>query len=237
MISLGFVLALTWVSWIARYLLPAYPALTIVASHTLVELSERLKRWFDPLGKLYFYAVATALAFVITAGVLSISTYSIVSYLTGKTSRQQTLSQWSYYQPIRFINSLPKDARILVIGVQLTYGIEREHLMDEGWFAKNWRRALVRNTSFEEVSEDLKQQGFTHILYSASLFKFAALEGTQGTGGLDLISVKQAEFSPEASRLGPEYQLLRNWSTFTMYKSKFLETVYSDDTYEVFRIK
>jgi len=236
-LSLGFVFAVTWTSWIARYLLPAYPALTIVASYTLIELSDRLKSRQASLEKLSFYAVACALAAVLAAGVKTMKTFNSFTFLTGQASRRETVSQFTYYQPIRFINSLPSNARILVIGAQLTYGIEREHLTDEGWFATKWRRVLVRNASYEEINEDLKQHGFTHIFYSEGIFKFAAIMGTQGTGGTDMMFVSQKELSPEARRLGPEYQLLRNWSTFSLYKSKFLETIYSSDGYEVLRIK
>lgn len=237
-LSVGFVFAVTWTSWIARYLLPAYPALTIVAAYTLVELSERLKPRFPSLEKLYIYAIAAALGVVLTGSILSIRTFNSVSYLTGKRSRQQTISRFTYYQPIRFINtSLPSNARILLVGAQLSYGIEREHLTDEIWFATKWRRVLIRNTSFEAVNEDLKQQGFTHIFYSDGLFKFAAQMGTEGTGGTEMISVNKHNLSAEARRLGPEYQHLRNWSTFTFYKMKFLETLYSAEGYEVLRIK
>jgi len=237
-LSLGFVFVVTWNSWIARYLLPAYPALTIVASYTLVELSEKLKPRFAPLEKLYIYVIAAALGVVLTGSILSMRTFKSVSYLTGEASRRKAVSRLSYYQPIRFINTnLPSNARILLVGVQLSYGIEREHLTDEIWFATKWRRLLVRNTSYEAVNEDLKQQGFTHIFYSDGIFKFAALMGTQGTGGTEMISLNKDNLSPEAQRLGPEYQLLRNWSTFTLYKMKFLEPLYSADGYEVLRIK
>jgi 4-amino-4-deoxy-L-arabinose transferase-like glycosyltransferase len=236
-LSLGFIFAVTWTSWIARYLLPAYPALTIVVSYTLIELSERLKSRRASMERLPLYAVACALAVVIAAGVKTMTTFNSVSFLTGHTSRRETVSRFTYYEPIRFINSLPSNARILVIGAQLTYGIEREHLTDEGWFATKWRRVLVHNASYEGINEDLKKQHFTHIFYSDGIFKFAAIMGTQGTGGTDMMSVNQKELSPEARRLGPEYQLLRNWSTFTLYKSKFLETLYSRDGYEILRIK
>jgi hypothetical protein len=62
--------------------------------------------------------------------------------------------------------------------------------------------------------------------------------GTQGTGGTDMISVNEVALSDEARRLGPDYQLLRNWATFTLYKRKFLETLYSDEYgYQVLKIK
>jgi hypothetical protein len=143
------------------------------------------------------------------------------------------------YRPIHFINTnLPPDARIFILGAQLNYGLERKFVTDENWFATKWRRLLIRNPSIDEVHEDLKRQGFTHVLYSPDLFRFAALMGTQGTGGTDMISVNEVALSDEARRLGPDYQLLRNWATFTLYKRKFLETLYSDEYgYQVLKIK
>jgi hypothetical protein len=62
--------------------------------------------------------------------------------------------------------------------------------------------------------------------------------GTKGAGGMEMISINTAGTSEEAMRLGPEYYLLRNWSTFTLYKKKFLESIYSDENgYEVLRIR
>ena len=82
------------------------------------------------------------------------------------------------------------------------------------------------------VYEKLKAQGFTHIFYSPTLFLFAAEMGVEGTGGMSLIA------QGEGVKKSPEYPLLRNWSTFTLYKQKFLEPVYSDKNgYEILRIK
>jgi len=239
LLSVGFVFAVTATSWIARYLLPAYPSLTIVAAYTLVALSERVKPRLPAFEKLPLYAVAAALGVVIAAGVISMQIFNSFGYLTGRTSYRESIAQFTYQRPIQFINTqLPPNARILVIGAQLTYGIERDYVGDESWFATKWRRLLARNGSLQEVNDDLKRQGFTHVLFSAELFKFAALMGTHGTGGMELIASGKDDRSEEARRLGPEYQLLRNWSTFTMYQQQFLEPVYADEYhYEIFRIK
>ena len=238
-LSLGFVFAVTSTSWIARYLLPAYPALTIVAIYTLVALSERLKMRIPVLERLPIYLVAGCLGVVLSAGIRFMGEYRSLSFLTGRSSRQDLISPLLYYRPIDFINTnLPPDARIFVLGAQLNYGLERDYLTDETWFATKWRRLLIRNSSIDEVNEDLKRQGFTHVFYSPDLFRFAALMGTQGTGGTEMISVNEVGLSDEARRLGPDYQLLRNWSTFTLYKKKFLETLYSDEYgYQVLKIK
>lgn len=238
LVSLAFVFAVTWTSWIARYLLPAYPALTIVAIHTLTSILKRFREQRSA-ERISLYAVAAALGVTISASAQAMIKYDSLSYLTGKSSRLETITPLTYYKPIQFINNhLPPEARILIVGAQLNYGIERPYLSDESWFATKWRRLMVRNDSFEGIHEDLKRQGFTHIFFSADLFKFAAMMGTEGTGGMEMIAKDGNELSNEARRLGPEYQLLRNWSTFTMYKRKFLETLYSDEYgYQVFRIK
>jgi 4-amino-4-deoxy-L-arabinose transferase-like glycosyltransferase len=224
-LSLGFVFLVTWNSWIARYLVPAYPALTVVAAYTLVGLADRIKQQ-----KLIIFVLAGALGVIVAIGLKSMMTFNSFSYLAGITSRRQTVARFTYYRPIEFINTqTPATARILVIGDQLSYGIERDYVGDESWFATKWRRLLVRNSSLAEVTEDLMRQGFTHVLYSPELFKFAVLMGTQGTGGMEMITSHQTS---------PEYQVLRNWSTFTAYQQQYLEPVYEDSNhFYVFKIK
>src|SRR6185295_3579553 len=100
-------------------------------------------------------------------------------------------------KPIDFINrSSPDNARVMFIGAQLNYGIERPYAADESWFATRWRRLLVQNNSLEEVNQQLKREGFTHILYSPSIFPFAAAMGTKGTGGMDLMTLTPEDASP-----------------------------------------
>jgi hypothetical protein len=204
---------------------PAYPALTVVAAYTLVGLADRIKQQ-----KLIIFVLAGALGVIVAIGLKSMMTFNSFSYLAGITSRRQTVARFTYYRPIEFINTqTPATARILVIGDQLSYGIERDYVGDESWFATKWRRLLVRNSSLAEVNEDLMRQGFTHVLYSPELFKFAVLMGTQGTGGMEMITSHQTS---------PEYQVLRNWSTFTAYQQQYLEPVYEDSNhFYVFKIK
>ena len=234
-LATGFVFAVTATSWIARYLLPAYPALTIVAAYTLTAVSQRIA----VLRSLPTFLLAALLGVVVSASILSMRKFNSLRFVTGMVSRQELLARFTYYKPIDFINrSLPENARVMLIGAQLNYGIERPYVGDETWFVTKWRRLLVQNNSLEEVNEDLKRQGFTHILYSPAVFPFAAQMGTKGTGGMELIAQNQEDASPQARRLGPDYQFLRNWSTFTLYQQKYLEIVYSDHNgYFVLKIK
>jgi 4-amino-4-deoxy-L-arabinose transferase-like glycosyltransferase len=237
-LSLAFVLSVTSRSWIARYLLPAYPSLTIVASYTLTTLGERLRQNVSFAHKLPRYALAIALSMVVTECAISVRQFACFGFLAGRISRHEFLIRLSGYEPIDFINQLPTTARVMMIGAQMNYGIQRDYLTDETWFATKWRRLLVRNSSLEEVNEDLKRQGVTHILFAPRLFTLAAKWGIKGTGGMDLISSNKIPVSEESRKLGPEYPLLRNWATFTLYQGKFLENVYSDKNgYQIFKIK
>lgn len=234
-LAVAFVFIVTLTSWIARYLVPAYPALTIVAAYTLARLSEQLKSRFSLAKILPLYVLAILFAIVGAACAASIRQFKTLQYVSGSISRHDFLAPIPFYGPLDFINTqLPQRTRVLTIGAQMTYGLERPYYADESWFATKWRRLLVRNDSLEDVNQELKAKGFTHILYDPSLFMFAARMGLEGTGGMSLL----AKSENGAAAKSPEYPLLRNWATFTLYKERFLEPVYTDEYgYEVLRIK
>jgi len=238
-VSLAFVFSVVLTSWIARYLVPAYPTLTIVASYVLVKLSKKFESRSAGLRKLSVYVLSIALGIILATCIASILQFRSLQYISGLISREEFLTVLSDYRPIQFMNSqLPASARVMSIGAQMCYGLRLPYESDESWFATKWRRLLVRNDSLERVNEDLKRQGFTHIVFSPNLFKFAAWMGVQGTGGMSLMARGDESLPQRQSGLGPEYVLLRNWSTFTLYEEKFLEQVYSDENgYQVFRIK
>ena len=233
-IGLAFVFGVTFTSWIARYLVPAYPALTIVAVYTLWTLRRRLEPRLAIAKRIPVYALALVFVPVIAACIASLQSFGSLEYLAGRVSHHEFLARLTHYQPIEFINQkLPATTRVMMIGAQMNYGLKRPYYSDESWFMTKWRRLLVQNGSLEEVNETLKQQGFTHILYGRTLNIFAAQMGLEGTGGMSLIAKPEGGATPR----NPEYPLLRNWSTFTLYKERYLELVYTDDNYDVFRIK
>jgi hypothetical protein len=156
-----------------------------------------------------------------------------LGFVSGSISRHTFLAPLVFYRPLDFINTqLPLNARVMSVGAQMSYGLNHPHLADETWFTTKWRRLLTREDSLERVNAQLKAQGVTHILYNPSLFIFAAQMGVEGTGGMNLISSDES-----GPARGLEYQLLRNWSTFTLYRERYLEPVYTDEYYEVLRIK
>lgn len=238
-LSFIYVLNVVATTWVARYLLPAYPPLTILSAYAISCASDRLRHRTSVARKLPAYAVAVALSMVVLAGALLMRYFNSFSFLAGTTSEHDFRRSLSYYRPINFINEkLPPDARVMIVGAQMNYGIKRDYLTDESWFATKWRRLLVRNPSLEEVNQDLKQQGFTHVFYSPGQFKYSAELGIEGTGGMSLMAAAETSVSGEIDPRSFEYQVLRNWATFSVYQSHFLETLYEDENgYYIYKIK
>jgi len=247
-----FVLA-TWSTWIARYLLPAYPALTILTAYTLVSVGDWLKRKNARLGELPLYLVLFALSVLVATSFKSLIGRNAFPFVAGTISRRDFMRGFSYYRPVDFINTeLPSDARIMSIGAQMTYGLQRPYLSDETWYTTKWRRLLVHNDSLEGVRQDLKRQGVNYILFDPGLFLFAAEMGLdQGQVvppvprplaarmlGAKFESDNELKRSlDEARRLGPNFLLLRNWATFAQFRDAYLEPVYSDEHgYKIYRI-
>lgn len=248
-----FVLA-TSNSWIARYLLPAYPALSILTAYTLVAAGDWLKQKSPALGRLPVYLVLVALTVVIATNLKSVLGRSSIGFIAGTTSRRDFMREFAYYPPVDFINSeLPADARVMSIGVQMIYGMQRPCLTDETWYTTKWRRLLVHNNSLSDVHEDLKRQGINYVLYNPGVYVFAAEMGLDQGQVVPPVPRPLAaaalgtKFDPandlkqsfeEARSLGSDFPLLRNWATFEQYREKYLEEVYSDEYgYTIYRVK
>lgn len=247
-----FVMA-TWSSWIARYLLPAYPALSILTAYTLVTVGDWFKQKSETLSHVPIYVVSIALTVVVATSFKSLIGRNAFPFVAGTISRRDFMRGFSYYRPVDFINTqLPADARIMSIGAQMTYGLQRPYLSDETWYATKWRRLLVHNSSLDDVHEDLKRQGVNYVLFDPGVFLFAAEMGLDqgqvvppvpsplaaaalGTTFASENELKQS--FAEARRLGPNFLLLRNWATFVQFSDKYLEPVYRDDNgYRIYRV-
>jgi len=248
-----FVMA-TWSSWIARYLLPAYPALSIIAAYTLVTAGDWLKPKSELLSRLPLYLVLIALTVVVATSLKTLAGRNSYSFIAGTTSRRDFMRGFTYYRPVDFINTeLPADARVMSLGAQMTYGLQRPYLSDETWYTTKWRRLLVHNDSLANVHQDLKRQGVNYILFDSGLYLFASQMGLEqgqvvppvprplaaAALGLKYETDNDLKQSfEEARRLGPNFPLLRSWATFADYRDKYLEEVYSDENgYRIYRLR
>jgi 4-amino-4-deoxy-L-arabinose transferase-like glycosyltransferase len=253
-LSTCYFLIATQSTWIARHLLPAYPAWTIITAFTLVTVGDWLKKRAAFARNLPIYLTALALGVVVSSSVRSLRETNALSFIAGSTSRRDFMRGFTWYRPLEFINTeLPADARIMMIGAQMTYGLRREYLSDELWYTTKWRRLLVHNSSLQEVHEDLKSQGVNYVLFSPGLFLFAAANGLENgivvpesprplaakIFAIDMKSANEVKSGfEEAQKLGSDFPVLRNWATFSVYQKKFLEPVYSDeDGYRIYRLR
>jgi len=225
--SIIFFVATISISWIARLLLPVYPPLTLISAYALTRLADRAAR-FDrhaiyTFGARLLPALAVALALgptLLIGSLHSISTNDM-SFITGRISRSEYMKKFYYYPPSYFINhSTPEGSRVMMIGAQTCYDLQRDYIADVNWDSTEWRRLLVRNRTFQELDQDIRGLGITHVWVAYGLFTFVAEMGRANYPNVSGLRVNS----------GPDYQAqLMNWSTLDLYSSRFLEPIYSDD--------
>ena len=219
-LSLGFYVAVARTSWVARILLPVYPAMTVLAAYLISEVAERLKSGF----RIAVLLPAAALLFVVwpvaSATLSQMRKQGDWSFITGSRSRREYMYDFFYYPAIDFINhNLPADACVLMIGAQESYDLRREYVADVNWDTMEWRRVLARNASMDDVNVELKGRGITHVLLASNLFYYAARMGREGLPNV----------SGYIKASGPDYgSQLRTLATFGSYQNRFLDQVYSD---------
>lgn len=229
-LSAGFFIGSASSTWIARFLLPLYPALTILSAAALADLSSRL-RPYSLIGSRFLpvWALVIPLGIVISLSVVQINRLQNIGVTLGTVSRHQFLAPWPENT---MVNSLPKTSYVLVLGAETNYYFQPRHIADSGWFSTSWRRLLACNNSLEQVHEDMKRQGITHIVYNPGEFKFVAFMGLKGSGGLE------AMYPAHLRGQGPDYRVqLRNWATFELYSRKFLIPVHQQGDLTVFQLK
>src|SRR4030095_16420148 len=92
-------------AWIARYLVPVYPSLTIAAAYALNGLSARLGKRFQVVRGLPVWATAISITLVVIVCLTWVSGFNAVSFLTGRISRHDFLLQFPFYHRTDFINT------------------------------------------------------------------------------------------------------------------------------------
>jgi len=235
--SAAFFLVLSYTSWIARFLLPIYPALTLVSAYALVEFGKRFRA--RRAEQLCFFVVAACVIFQLYVTGLFIVRLDHLGFISGATSRSQFLSSIFYYPPIDFINrNLPADARVFSLGGEMCYHMRRPYISDGSWDGTEWRRLLVRNASLDDVHRDLKSQGITHLLYADFYFELIAKTGWPKPGGSRFLATGKFADPARIFEFGPDYTSFRNWVTFDRYRRDYLELMYTDaNGYQVYRLK
>jgi len=224
-----FFVLMAWSAWTARYLLPLYPPLTLIAAYVVVRASESLGT------RRALRAALPALALLLTTGSVVLSEASQLirnhelNYINGSLSRADFLSLVFYYSPLRYVNeNASGEAKILMIGSQMGYDLQRPYVADTTWESTPWRRLLLKADTPEGVRNEMKAEGITHVIYSPELYVFST-----NTGSLGIASAEVGSGRPDY------YQQWRNWATFEEFKAKYLEQVYIDQPgrYTVFLLR
>ena len=138
-----------------------------------------------------------------------------------------------YYPAIDFINyNSPSDAKIMLMGVQTGYHLQRNYLADPAWDSVEWQRLLSRHQTLEGIYQDLKQRGINYIAYNPGLYAYIAGIGRAGSGPAG--TFYSSPYAPKE----PDYQVqLRNWATFELFRSKYLELVFERSGNLVLKVK
>jgi hypothetical protein len=234
--SVVFFLATVTNSWIARLLLPIYPALTLISAYAVSELAAALdwdlwrKRLMPRARVLPALAVAFALVPTALLSILQLMNSRDLSFTRGGISRSEYMNNFYYYPPSRFINtSIPEGSRVMMIGAQTSYDLRRDYIADVNWDSTEWRRMLVHNNTMAELNEDMKRRGITHVWVAYALFTFVA---EMGRANYPNVSGPRVE-------AGPDYQTqLMNWLALDLYSTTYLEPIYKDDFDNmVYRVK
>ena len=237
-ISSGFFLLIVQTAWVARYLLPVYPALTVVAVYALEGVAERIGKYFRPGRWLAAVVVLSALITVLMQNGHHLAVKKAWPFINGKYSRREFLtSARGDYRMLDFVNrEFSQRGRVLMIGAQLSYGLNPPHISDGDWMSVEWRRLLSRHASLEEVHKSLKNEGVQCVIYYPNLFGFVAYIGAEGSGPSGDVSLGNRSVNG-----APDYlPQLQNWVTFDAYSRRHLDRVYGNDSmfgYKVFRLK
>ncbi|MEK6300859.1 MAG: glycosyltransferase family 39 protein [Acidobacteriota bacterium] len=225
-LSMAFFLAVTNTSWLARLLIPVFPALTLISAYVITELAARADWGGSRQPRILKANWLPAIAVAFTLGSTALSSFKQVistndlAFVKGDVSRSEYMMTYFFYPPSHFINnSLPRESKVMMIGAETSYDLQRDYIADVNWDSTEWRRLLIRNSSMQALNEDLKRRGITHFWVAYGLFPFVAEIGRENYPNLSGIVPKT----------GPDYQpQLVNWATLDMYSSTFLEPVYSD---------
>lgn len=238
LISVAFFCVVASTSWIARYHVPIYPALTFIAVYVLVTLAKRLKAQ-APIAKILpATAVVTTVALTLFVFALQFYVSGGASFLAGRLSRREFLQAGFYYPAVDYINhNTPDNSKVMLIGAQMGYHLQRPYLAEVGWDSVEWQRLMIHNNSIDSINEDIKRQGITHFLYGPGLFRFIAAVGREGSGPSGVMYKGAQGERPEKDY----HAQLRNWATFELYRSKYLETLQTfevaDAEYIVLKVK
>jgi hypothetical protein len=173
-----------------------------------------------------------------------------LNFIYGSLSRHQFMFGSFYFHSIDYVNNqVPAGEKVMMLGAEMGYDLNRPYVANAGWSANEWSRLLARNDSMEGVRDDLERNGVRYLLFSPSAFPFWTAVGSQGSGQPGGVSIGGSSFDFRLFRnhdsvsqdpsSDPDYAVqLRNWATFTAFAARFAEPVKVwRGSYTLYRIK
>jgi len=104
-------------AWTARYLLPLYPPLTLIAAYVVVTVAVKLKQRTALVAAIPAIALLITTAPTIFIEASQLTKARELNYINGSLSRAAFMDQFFYYPSLRFVNeNIAPKAKILMIG-------------------------------------------------------------------------------------------------------------------------
>lgn len=149
---------------LGRYLVPVLGLLAPLAAGGLVVLSGGAGR----LGRRAVTAAAAlALAWCALTALPSAEMTRLAITLRRASLDELFNRQASYWPAVRYVNeSLPPDARVLLVAEARSLYIERDVVLEEPFRTPLLAELAARSRSPEEIASSLRAMGVTHILYN-----------------------------------------------------------------------
>lgn len=160
----------------ARFLLPIFPFLSLLAAWTIVELARRSFLASRGAGITYTVFMAAALGLVWLCIAVSYllpipSEYGPVVW--GKESREDYLSRTVFdYAALTYMNeNLPKNAKLMFVFENRAFFCDRPYIGDIFFKAPNMLELFHNAGSGEAFKRELAEMEITHILYNERFHK------------------------------------------------------------------
>ncbi|MBI5623450.1 MAG: glycosyltransferase family 39 protein [Elusimicrobia bacterium] len=175
------VAALGYLSWAAtsglgRFLLPAYPALSLFLAYAVCH-----SRWPKSFRALGMLAILYQVLFQFQVAFKQSWNMDFWAYLSGRMTKEEFLRvphetyALPYYTAAQFINrDLPKDARIMVLGESRSFYIERETVASSIFDHNPFWEGVRRSSTAVDIRGELARMGITHILVNAYQYLYRA---------------------------------------------------------------
>jgi hypothetical protein len=157
-----------------RFLIPVLPPLALAGAAALLAAAARLPAR-GPLarapGRRALFAVALVLATAYAGFTLRFPLLRAAQLVPSLAGDAQTFREAPLTPAERFVATLPADARLLLLGTNQVFFLEREAIADSFFEASQIADWLRDTHSAEDARARLRERGVTHVLVERGRFR------------------------------------------------------------------